>query len=384
VELKYNIFHAWPGTIYKKLENMKIVDRYIFKSYISNFLVAVIGMMVLTIIADIFSFIDEIFKMGISPQNLFAFYFYQSPLYLVHIIPICCLISSVYLLGNLNKHNEMVALRTSGISIWRAMTPIFFATLLICIGVFIVNNTIVPPSTRMANKIRIEHLDIAKRGKEGIKEIKNVALFSSNNKIIYVSKMDASQNVLYNIIIQKNNLKNNLVSKVTADLASWQESTWIGKGIVIYSLDGDGKIIGTPTFESEGVLPITETPIDFINNQWQPEYMSYQQLKRYIDSFGKSSRNTLRRLHVDLYHKTALPFISLIMVLVSASFTLTTARGGALLGMAKGVVIALCYIPVMAIGVALGKNGLFPPIIGAWFGNLVFGALGIWLLEQRK
>ena len=50
--------------------------------------------------------------------------------------------------------------------------------------------------------------------------------------------------------------------------------------------------------------------------------------------------------------------------------------------MAMGIVIALLYIPVMAVGLALGKGGALPPVLGAWFSNILFGGTGIYLLNK--
>ena len=110
--------------------------------------------------------------------------------------------------------------------------------------------------------------------------------------------------------------------------------------------------------------------------------MSYKRLRDYMEVFATSSKRTYRRLLVDLNYKIAFPFACVLTVLISAPFVLSTQRGKALLGMAKGIIIALLYIPVMAVGLALGKGGTLPPILGAWFSNIIFGGLGIYLLSK--
>jgi lipopolysaccharide export system permease protein len=129
-------------------------------------------------------------------------------------------------------------------------------------------------------------------------------------------------------------------------------------------------------------MAVAETPTDFINNQWKPEFMSYAQLRKYIDIFATGGKKTYQRLLVDLNYKLAFPFTCMVTILISAPFALSSKRGGALLGMAKGIIIALMYIPVMAVGLALGKGGILPPALGAWFSNVLFGVLGIYLLNR--
>ncbi|UCD54814.1 MAG: LptF/LptG family permease, partial [Candidatus Omnitrophota bacterium] len=86
---------------------MVIVERYIFKGFIRTFLFCVFILWILFIIGDIFGFLDEILREHIPFSNLAAFYWYFTPFILMQIIPVSTLIACVYLLGNLNKHNEI-------------------------------------------------------------------------------------------------------------------------------------------------------------------------------------------------------------------------------------------------------------------------------------
>ena len=91
------------------------------------------------------------------------------------------------------------------------------------------------------------------------------------------------------------------------------------------------------------------------------------------------SKLASRRFTVDLYYKLSFPFSCLVMILIAAPFTLVTSRGKSLLGMARGILIALTYIPIVAIGLALGKGGVLPPILAAWSANIILGLTGLYL-----
>ena len=362
---------------------MIIVDRYIFKGFILTFLFCVLILWVLYIIGDIFGFLDEILREGISVTSLVAFYGYLTPFILIQMIPISTLISSVFILGNLNKNNEVTALRASGVSVWGILRPILMAAFIISLFVFVLNDRMLPSAMRMANRIRYEKLDIGKRGKSQTIKVRNVAIYGKGNRIIFAKSFDIQKNVLEDVIMHKHDLKNDIILKFSARTMRWTEGkNWQGKDVIMYRLNKSGDFIGDPVISKEMEIPIAETPTDFINNQWKPEYMAYMQLKRYLDVFSKGSKKTYRRLLVDLNYKIAFPFTCMITILVSAPFALSTKRGGALLGMAKGIIIALFYIPIMAVGLALGKAGVLPPVIAAWFSNIIFGGFGIYLLNK--
>lgn len=362
---------------------MIIIEKYVFKGFIALFLLCLVLLWVLYIIGDIFGFLDEILKAGISVSSLAAFYYYLTPFILTQIIPISALIASVYLLGNLNKDSEITAMRASGISVWEILRPILATAFLVSLFVFIVNDKLLPGAMRKANRIRYEKLDVAKRGKTGSVNVYNVAIYGRGGKIIFARRFDIQKEMLEDIIIHQNDAQQDLILKISAKSMHWTEDgNWRGKDVVIYKTDNSGQFIGEPTVAAEMDMPMIETPTDFVNNQWKPEFMSYKRLRGYMEVFAMSSKKTYRRLLVDLNYKIAFPFACVMTVLISAPFVLSTQRGKALLGMAKGILIALLYIPVMAVGLALGKGGVLPPILGAWLSNIIFGALSIYLLSK--
>jgi lipopolysaccharide export system permease protein len=362
---------------------MVIIARYIFKSFILIFSFCVLILWLLYIIGDIFGFLDEILRERIPIESLIAFYWNLSPFILTQIIPVSTLIASVFLLGNLNKTSEITAMRASGISIWRILRPILIGAFIISLCVFIINDKLLPGAMRMANRIRYEKLDVGKRAKSQSIKVQNVAIYGYGNRIIFAREFDIKKSILYDVIVHRHDMKNDLILKVSVKEMYWgKDKKWHGKDVVFYKVNNKGEFMGTPELYKEAEIEVTETPTDFINNQWKPENMSYRQLKRYIDIFATGGRKAYKRFLVDLNYKVAFPFTCIITILISAPFALSTKRGGALLGMAKGIVIALLYIPVMAIGLAFGKSGALPPFIAAWLSNIVFGIFGIYLINK--
>jgi len=362
---------------------MIIIERYIFKNFLITFLFCVFILWILFIIGDIFGFLDEILREHIPVTSLALFYWYLTPFILIQMIPISALIAAVFVLGNLNKHSEITALRASGISIWGILRPVLVTACLIGLFVFILNDRLLPRAMNIANRIRHEKIAVGKRSKSDEISINNVAIYGYGNKIIFARRFDVKRNMLEDVIIHKHDVKNDLILKASAYRIYWTDNkTWYGQDVVRYNLNNKGEFIGEPVMMKECDMEIAETPTDFINNQWQPEYMSYAQLKKYINIFATTSQRTYRRLLVDLNYKIAFPFACIIMILVSAPFALSTGRGTALLGMAKGIMVALLYIPFVAVGLALGKGGILPPFISAWFGNILLGGLGIYLINK--
>ena len=133
---------------------VKIIDRYMVKGFLSPFAWCLFIFTIMAIIIDIFSFIEDIVKFKIPGTALAAFYIYYSPKILLQVTPMAVLLSTIFVLSNLNKNNEITAMKSSGISLWRIMSPVIILGLIISISSFIVSDKVIPISSRVANMIR--------------------------------------------------------------------------------------------------------------------------------------------------------------------------------------------------------------------------------------
>lgn len=358
---------------------MKIIDKYIFKNFISIFAFCTIFLYALFVIGDIFGFLDEILREHIGIVSLVTFYLNMMPFLITQIAPISCLLAGVFLLGNLNRHSEIVALKASGVSLIKTISTMLISTLVIGAFLFLLNDKVVPQSMRIANKIRYEKLEVGKRGSQNSIIMKNVALFGKNNMMIFAKEFDIKSDTLRDVIIHESDRDLKVMSRTSVKQMEWKKNGWTGYEVISYQIDASGKFVGNPDMHEVKRIDLEEKPLDFVNNQWQPQYMSYTQLKKYLTLFLGGSKSARQRFTVDLHYKLSFPFSCLIMVLIAAPFTLVAKRGKALMGMAKGILIALIYIPLVAVSLALGKGGILPPVIAAWAPNILLGTAGLYL-----
>jgi lipopolysaccharide export system permease protein len=363
---------------------VKIVDRYMIKGFLWPFLWCIVMFEVMAIIIDIFSFIDYIVKYKIAASSILSFYVYYSPTILLQVTPMAALLSTIYLLSNLNKNNEITAMRSSGISLWRILAPILLVGLIVSILTFLINDRIIPISSRTANTIRREELEKeSKKYAQQGRFLENVAVYGVGNRIIFARTYDREKKELGDVIIHQHDEAENLTSKTTAQKAVWTGHGWRFYKVIRYKIDNSGKILGEPKFFDDIMIPIREKPNDFATREWNSDYMSYRELKRYIRNFRGAGAKMLRSLAVDLHYKVAFPLISLIIILIGAPFALVTTRGGVLLGLGMSIVIGLLYYATIAMALAFGKGGVLHPAVAAWLGNVSFGILGVWLINKR-
>lgn len=362
---------------------MKIIDRYMSKSFAISFIWCLFVFVIMAIIIDIFSFIDDIVKYKIPFQSIFAFYFYYIPTIFIQVIPMAVLLSTIYMLSNLNKNNEITAMKSSGIGLWRILAPLLVIGFMISVMTLIINDRVIPLTSKISQMIRRDELEKYKITTNKARIIDNVAVYGSGNRIVFARSYDTANKKLSDIIMHEHDVSENLISKITAATGIWTGDSWKFTKVIIYKVDNSGKIIGQPEFYSEKIMPLKERPRDFASREWKSDFMSYRELRNYIKNFSGSGMKIMKNLLVDLHYKIAFPFISFIIIMAAAPFALLTMRGGVMIGIGMSIVIGLLYYAVIAVSLAFGKAGIFPPIIAAWLGNIVFAIFGIYLLNKR-
>lgn len=361
---------------------MRIIERYILKYFIPSFLWSLATFLFLYAIMDLFGHMDEIIRERIPLSTLGYYYLTFVPLIFVQTSPIAVLLATIYNLSILNRHNEITAIKASGINIWETLKPILLTSLLISVLVFLVNDKVVSKSSKISTGIKEELIE--KKVKDQKKVINNVAIYGAGNRIIYARLFDVTDNKLHDIVIHEHDKSQNLIRKISSPSATYEDGEWYFRDVLVSRVNNQGQLIEDPMFYTVRTINLEETPSDFSKREWRTEFMNYRELQRYITLFKGGAKKTLNRLRVDLYYKISFPLTSFIIVLVGAPFALQIRRGGMLAGIGLGIVISLLYYSFCAITLALGKANILPPIVAAWLGNIVFGTFGFLQIQKLR
>ncbi|MBM3253722.1 MAG: YjgP/YjgQ family permease [Candidatus Omnitrophica bacterium] len=362
---------------------MRLTDRYIIRQLLAPLFYCLIIFIFLYIIIDLFGHLDEILKQKVTFDIVLKYYIYFIPIIFVQTAPIAILVSTIYVLGNLNRYNEITAMKAGGMSIWVIIRPFLALGLLLSMVVFIINERFVPSASITTKTIKEERME--KRFDASSKKlIDNVAIYGANNQMIYARFYEPSKKTLINPIVMINDGEKNLTTKIIADEGKWIDQSWIFYHCAIYNFDKNNQIVGEPQLFNEKVVSIEEKPDDFLRYEVRAEFMNYEQLKKYIKKLYGAGSKITNKLLVDLNYKLSFPIISLIIVLVGIPFAITTKRGGALLGVAVSIAISLVYYGMIAVCIALGKAGFLPPIISSWSSNIIFASLGLYLISKLR
>ena len=122
----------------------KKLDKLVVKAFIGPF-VAVFFITLLVLLLQFFwLWIDDFVGKGLSLRIIGKFVWYHSAVLVPLALPIAVLLSSLMTFGNLGESLELVAVKSSGISLLRFMRPLFIVSLFICGIAFLFSNFMIP------------------------------------------------------------------------------------------------------------------------------------------------------------------------------------------------------------------------------------------------
>jgi len=122
----------------------KKLDKLIIKAFVGPF-VAVFFLTLLVLVMQFFwLWIDDFVGKGLSTGVILKFIWYQSAALIPLALPLAVLLASLMTFGNLGESFELVAVKSSGISLLRFMRPVLIASTMICGIAFLFSNYIIP------------------------------------------------------------------------------------------------------------------------------------------------------------------------------------------------------------------------------------------------
>jgi lipopolysaccharide export system permease protein len=170
-----------------------------------------------------------------------------------------------------------------------------------------------------------------------------------------------------------------LARRVDAEKAIWQDGEWVFYDAVERVFQS-GELIETTRSDQRNIA-LQEIPEDFhVVIRTQAEEMPFYKLRRYIKKIESEGYDSTP-YRVELHKKVSYPFLNIITAFLGIPFALRLPRIGGLAAAAgMSLVLGFTYWVLFAATVSIGQAGLLPPFVAAWAANILFGALGIYLL----
>jgi lipopolysaccharide export system permease protein len=353
---------------------MSILDRYLIKEILKYFGIVLVAATGIYLVVDFFENVDKFLDAGVTVFRMIQFMQLKLPLIIVQITPVGLLLAVLISFGLMNKNNEIIALKSGGMSIYYLIRPIFAVGLFITILLFLLSEIVVPATISKANAIyRVEVKKYAQTSGQ-----KNI-WFKSHRSIAFISYFNYQKKIISGITLNYFDSRFRLERRVDAARGEFQKGRWMFTDIMEQRLNKETGSYDIQ-FHEQKVEKFDFLPEDLQRIAKKSEEMSFKELLYYIRDVEAEGYDATH-YWVDLHGKFSLPLACLIVSLIGAGITVRKiSKHGFAVNIALGIVVIFLYWIIHSFCMSLGYGGMLPPVIAAWVSNFIFACFAIFNL----
>lgn len=388
---------------------MRILTRYILFDLLRVFLLTLTGMTALIFIALIGK---EAVDKGLGLGPLLQMLPYLLPQAMQFSIPGTMLLATTSVYGRMSAFNEVVAIKSLGISPWAIVTPTLTLATVVSIGAVMMNDLAVSWGELGVQRVFIESLEEVVYGR-----LNTTRTYSDGKLKITVKYVEGRK--LIEPILEVRDKSGGQPLSITAEEAELHSIPAEGKLVIRltdFQADGNVKVSHPRTYEhvialddlsstsknrrpssialaeigpaleeqtkrmkgleqeiaARGAFALLTGEFDDLSAaRWQP----------YLDE-RQNLQSTLDRLHTEPVRRWANGFSCLCFVLVGIPMSIVRQKGEFLASFFICFApILLVYYPLLMFSVDQAKFGAVPPIT-VWLGNAVLACWGLWMMRR--
>jgi len=355
------------------------IDRYI-SGFFWSFLIG--GLLVFV---TLFVAVDAMSVMVSYPETagstLLKYYGYSMPEVVYRMIPVASLLASIMTLSTLQRGNELTALFSCGMSLFRIAAPMLVWIILNCGLVFVMSDQVLPSFAKQKNFIFYHEIR------------KNPSLYSivktdriwyrSRDMIFNIKTLNEQAQKAQGLTLYFFNPNWDLLQMMTAEEVDLLGSQWILKEGSVTLFTEDSSFPLTSNFKEKTIL-MGEDAKDLGSTANTSDILSLNELAQFIKRNKEAGLDTLR-YEVDYHSKYGFAFSALVMSLLGIPFAVGKARsGGIMLNVGICLGLVAFYWIAYSSSLTLGNHGQIPPLVAAWAPNLLSLVVAFFLFHRLK
>ncbi len=354
---------------------MNIISRHITAEIIKYFILILIGVVMIYLVVDFFEKLDNFVDAQLPGPRIAIFFLLNVPFVIYQITPLAVLLAVLVVLGLMNKHSEIIALRAGGVSRFMILKPVITVGLVLSLALFLFADLMVPVTMERANKIWLGEV----RKKELVTTRRNNIWLRGRQQLTKIKLFQPERKTIHGVTIYQFDEQFRLISRLDAKKGVYQNDHWQLKTIM-HQERKPGVNEFTTTFLKKMDANIDIDLEDFQQVMKQPLEMRFAELSNYINDLESQGYDASVN-RVDLHAKIAFPLVCLILTMVGAGLVLRPGdKEGLPIKIAVGLGIAFLYWILHSFFVSLGYGGVLFPILAAWMTNIIFAGVSAVLL----
>jgi len=360
---------------------MKILRNYILREFLGPLLLT-FGVLsfVMVLIGNLKRIADLVINKGVDIFSVIQIFIYLTPYIITYTLPISILVAVLLALGRLSSDNEVIAIRSSGISLFRLILPLLVIGLIFSLGLSAFNDQ-AGSYAHFAYRKTLKEMGF-KNPTAAFEE--GVFINSFQKYILFIYHVDQKKNRLNNVRIYEPQGEDKPTRTIVAKA---------GEFISI----PEKNIVKLKLIDGTSDEPDPENPTNFYKLNFRTYFMNLdmaqmeekvvnKKFKEMTIRELKKEAKKLRReginpapLITEIHEKLALGFSCFIFMLLGSSLGIITRRREKSINIGIAVLIIVCYYPLFIGCEALAIGEQLPAALALWLPNIIFGSIGTYL-----
>ena len=353
-----------------------ILARHILRQILLPFCCCFFGFLFLFFIADIQDDLSDLLDHK-SYFDIFLYFMYLLPEKIPLILPMSLLLGTMYSFSNLNRHNEISAIRSSGISIAQMSIPAVALSLCMSCVLFISNEHF---QGFFDNEVK--RLEVLMTGDKADNQSLCFSVDSDEGKRIW--NLTFEEQGFSKISLAQHDIEGKPLWTVDAAKGEFTEAKgWQFKNLIRTTFSKEWFPSAPEYLEELTLKDLKDDPVKMKEYHNLNQHLTLTEISRRQKSNIQFSPSEIRIMDVKYYSMIFTPFACMLSVLLGIPLSITQQRQGAMTSSAKAIGIMIGYYVVMQLFQAMGNSGVLPAFVAGSVPTLGFLLLGASLCLKK-
>ena len=363
----------------------RTLTRYLLSEILPPFLLGLLTFTFILLIARILKLVELIVTRGIPLIQVGTLLALILPTFLELTLPMAFLLAILLGLGRLSGDQELLALKSSGISPVQILLPLVFVAASVAV-ITLLLTTWVRPAAQVALKDELYNIAKTRVGTALREKVFNDDFPSI---LIYVEEIIPPGNVGQGILIidKRETAKDNIIVGKVGLIHTEEQTHTLSLRLFdgsIYERDRTRSDFSQTNFNIyDFKLDLDEFIGPAKMKDAGPKEMALNRLLQTIEEKQAAGINARPEL-MEFHQRIAFSFAPIVFCLLGVSLSLLprTSRANRSWGVALCVVWLVIYYALLSLGKALGERGAFHPFVALWFPNIIVGIISLHLFRK--
>ena len=371
------------------LSRMRILDRYVIRAFLLNYFLALLVVTGMYILLDLIVNFQG-FSKGANVAHessatdllldMVDYYGYQMLVIFQQVSGIVPTLAAGFTMVRMTRHNELTAMLSSGVSLYRVAAPIVVVSLAFQSLAVLDQETLMP---RYQDKLLRKHEEVNRVSNESAPPLYFVQ--DAYNRVL-ASAYDKEKKQMKNVRILERDPYGRVLKRSMADTATWDPGAGDGHGG--WRLEGNARMIddqGREAFagqmaQLEYVTKLQPRHIELVLSKRAVDFLSSMQIQELVKYSPKATKPSLEKI---MHQRVTQPLMNIIMLLLGIPFLLTRQPGQLVknhvyCAVASGVCFAATFVCFQMGGTVIS------PLLGAWLPVLMFAPVSLAALDSIR